>query len=145
MLKLDDYSFFGLGEVCSGSLFSRSHYYVVPGLQIYVIFWFLPSSVFLTSLRTVLDLQDSRKTCIISVHPGLCTSHKTQPCFGRYPLKIKLTHDCFHGHLHARMLQIHGMICAASLWCLFLVGLGCARMSNVGSESCSFAPIVTLS
>ena len=57
-------------------------------------------SVFLTfQVETVLDLRDSWKTRIITVYPGLRTDRATQPFFEGYPLKIKLTRDCFHGHL----------------------------------------------
>ena len=64
----------------------------------------------------------------------------TQPCFRGYPLKIKLTRDRFHGHLHTLMLQIHGTKCAVSWWHLFFAGLGCASLSNFGSEPSWFAP-----
>ena len=97
-------------------------------------------SVFSTfQVRTVLDLQDSWKTHVISVYPDLRTNHTTQPLFGGYPRKIKLTHDCFHSHLCAPMLQIHEKMHGIIVMSV-VIGLGCASMSSFGSELCWFAP-----
>ena len=68
----------------------------------------------------------------------------TQPCFVGHPKKIKLARDHFCGNLRALMLQIHDMKHAVSSW-RCLQDLGCARLSNFGSESSWLAPMVALS
>ena len=133
--------FFWSGEVSSGSLFSRSHYQwyrssiCIRILMNCLILTFF--SVFSTfQVRTVLDLQDSRKTCIILVYPGLCTISTIQPCFWGYPLKVNLTRDRCQGHLRAPMLQHE----VRSIIVMFFMDLGCASLSNFGSKTFLFAP-----
>ena len=95
------------------------------------IVWFSSSFQFSLVLwsELVWDLQYSWELCVILLYPGMCTCRVPQPCFGGYPLGINLTCDCFHGHLHAPMLQILCMKSKASMWCL-LQDLGCASLSN---------------
>ena len=79
------------------------------------------------------------ETHLILVCQGLRRNRTTQPCFWGYPRKIKLTHDCIHGHLCTPMLQIHGAICAVSWWCL-LLDLAVPACPICGLELSSFSP-----